>query len=145
MFLPPCSQHHNGYLPLRIKAVPEGSVVPTKNVLFTVENTDPKCFWLTNYFEVSFVLLRLVGTVNIYCTMVSGRHWALEPRVPSVSGVTLSCFERFCASLTSLQCKMEFLLLGNSNISSGQSNFLVILLSNRCFSALLSCELRKAQ
>ena len=45
-------QEHGGYLPLRIKAVPEGTIVPFKNVLFTVENTDPKCFWLTNYFEV---------------------------------------------------------------------------------------------
>ena len=45
-------QHHNGRLPIRVRAVPEGTVVPVKNVLFTVENTDPKCFWLTNYFEV---------------------------------------------------------------------------------------------
>ena len=45
-------QHHNGHLPLRIRAVPEGSIVPVKNALFTVENTDPKCWWLTNYFEV---------------------------------------------------------------------------------------------
>nr|KAG5687412.1 hypothetical protein BaRGS_004914 [Batillaria attramentaria] len=48
-------EHHRGYLPLRIKAVPEGTVVPTKNVLFTVENTDPKCYWLTNYFETLLV------------------------------------------------------------------------------------------
>ncbi|XP_041347475.1 nicotinamide phosphoribosyltransferase-like [Gigantopelta aegis] len=48
-------EHHNGYLPLRIKAVPEGSVIPYKNVLMTVENTDPKCFWLTNYFETLLV------------------------------------------------------------------------------------------
>ena len=41
----------NGYLPLRIKAVPEGTVVPTHNVLVTVENTDPKCYWLTSYVE----------------------------------------------------------------------------------------------
>lgn len=40
-----------GKLPLRIKAVPEGTVVPTGNVLMTVENTDPKCFWLTNAME----------------------------------------------------------------------------------------------
>ncbi|KAI0225613.1 Nicotinamide phosphoribosyltransferase [Lamellibrachia satsuma] len=45
-------EHHKGCLPLRIRAVPEGMVVPTKNVLFTVENTDPKCYWLTNYFEL---------------------------------------------------------------------------------------------
>jgi nicotinamide phosphoribosyltransferase len=40
-----------GKLPIRIKAVPEGTVVPTGNVLMTVENTDPEYFWLTNYIE----------------------------------------------------------------------------------------------
>lgn len=40
-----------GRLPLKIRAVPEGTVVPTHNVLFTVENTDEKCFWLTSYVE----------------------------------------------------------------------------------------------
>jgi nicotinamide phosphoribosyltransferase len=40
-----------GKLPLRIKAVPEGTVIPTGNVLMTVENTDPHCYWLTNYVE----------------------------------------------------------------------------------------------
>jgi nicotinamide phosphoribosyltransferase len=42
---------YEGRLPLSIKAVPEGTVVPVGNVLFTVENTDPKCFWLTNFVE----------------------------------------------------------------------------------------------
>uniref|UniRef100_F1L3Y4 Nicotinamide phosphoribosyltransferase n=1 Tax=Ascaris suum TaxID=6253 RepID=F1L3Y4_ASCSU len=46
---------HNGFLPLRIKAVPEGTVVPVKNVLFTVENTDPEVPWLTNWFETLLV------------------------------------------------------------------------------------------
>jgi len=44
-----------GYLPISIKAVPEGTVLPYKNVLFTMENTDPKCFWLTNYLETLLV------------------------------------------------------------------------------------------
>lgn len=44
-------QVHGGYLPLEIRAVPEGTLVSTKNVLVTVRNTDPKCFWLTNYEE----------------------------------------------------------------------------------------------
>ena len=42
---------HNGCLPIRIKAIPEGSVVETGNVLFTVENTDPQVAWLTNWLE----------------------------------------------------------------------------------------------
>ena len=49
---------HDGYLPLRIKAVPEGTVVGISNVLATVENTDPKCFWLTSYIETA--LLRAI-------------------------------------------------------------------------------------
>ncbi len=49
---------HNGFLPLVIRSVPEGTVVPVKNVLVTVENTDPKCFWLTTYLETA--LLRAV-------------------------------------------------------------------------------------
>lgn len=42
---------HNGRLPISIKAVAEGTVVPTHNALMTIENTDPECFWLTNYLE----------------------------------------------------------------------------------------------
>lgn len=44
-------EQHGGLLPLRIKAIPEGTVVSVKTVLATVENTDPKCYWLTNYME----------------------------------------------------------------------------------------------
>lgn len=47
-----------GYLPVSIKAVPEGSVIPTNNILCSIENTDPKCFWLTSYLET--MLLRAI-------------------------------------------------------------------------------------
>jgi nicotinamide phosphoribosyltransferase len=46
---------HDGRLPVRIRAVPEGSVVPNHNVLMTIENTDPACYWLTNYLETLLV------------------------------------------------------------------------------------------
>jgi nicotinamide phosphoribosyltransferase len=49
---------HDGYLPIRIKAVREGTIVPTHNVLVTVENTDPKVPWLTSYVETA--LLRAI-------------------------------------------------------------------------------------
>ena len=42
---------HGGKLPLRIKAVPEGTLVPTNNVLFTVENTDDEFPWLVGWVE----------------------------------------------------------------------------------------------
>ena len=46
---------HGGRLPVSIKAVPEGTVVPRGNVLMTIENTDPQCFWLVNYLETLLV------------------------------------------------------------------------------------------
>jgi nicotinamide phosphoribosyltransferase len=46
---------HNGYLPVVIRAVAEGTVVPVKNVLATIENTDPECFWLTTYLETAIL------------------------------------------------------------------------------------------
>eukprot|EP00933_Yihiella_yeosuensis_P020049 TRINITY_DN16173_c0_g1_i1.p1 TRINITY_DN16173_c0_g1~~TRINITY_DN16173_c0_g1_i1.p1 ORF type:complete len:768 (+),score=205.11 TRINITY_DN16173_c0_g1_i1:77-2380(+) len=48
-------EHHGGRLPVKIKAVPEGMVVPNKAALITVVNTDPNCFWLTNFLETLLV------------------------------------------------------------------------------------------
>src|SRR5687767_2423694 len=42
---------HNGKLPVRIKAVAEGTAVPVHNALMTIENTDLNCYWLTNFLE----------------------------------------------------------------------------------------------
>lgn len=49
---------YDGYLPVRIKSVPEGMVIPVGNPVLTIENTDPALFWLTSYLETS--LLRAV-------------------------------------------------------------------------------------
>lgn len=51
-------KEYDGYLPIRIKAIPEGTVIPTLNAMVTVENTDPQCFWLTTYIETA--LLRAI-------------------------------------------------------------------------------------
>jgi nicotinamide phosphoribosyltransferase len=48
---------HNGYLPVRIRAVPEGLVVPTRNILLSVESTDPELFWVVSWLETQMVRL----------------------------------------------------------------------------------------
>ena len=63
---------HAGYLPVVIRAVPEGTVVPVKNVLATIENTDPNCFWLTTYLETA--LLRAIW----YPTTVATQSWHIK-------------------------------------------------------------------
>lgn len=54
---------HGGRLPLRIRAVPEGTVVPVNHALVTVENTDPACWWLTSYVETALLRLWYPTTV----------------------------------------------------------------------------------
>lgn len=44
---------HAGRLPVKIEAAPEGSIIPTRNVLVQITNTDPKCFWLPSYLETA--------------------------------------------------------------------------------------------
>lgn len=43
--------HDLGYLPIRVKALKEGTVAPIKTPILTIENTNPKFFWITNYLE----------------------------------------------------------------------------------------------
>ena len=47
-----------GKLPISIKSAPEGRVIPIRNVLATIVNTDPKCAWLTSFLETA--LLRAI-------------------------------------------------------------------------------------
>jgi nicotinamide phosphoribosyltransferase len=56
-------EKYDGHLPIRIKAVPEGTVVPVKNVLMTIENTDDKCTSLTNFLETT--LLQIWAPITI--------------------------------------------------------------------------------
>lgn len=43
--------HDLGYLPIEIKALPEGIVVPFRIPMFTIKNTIPEFFWITNFLE----------------------------------------------------------------------------------------------
>lgn len=43
--------HQLGYLPLHIKALPEGTPTPMKVPVLTITNTKPECYWLTNFVE----------------------------------------------------------------------------------------------
>ncbi len=60
---------HGGYIPVSIRAVPEGSVIPVRNALAVVENTDEELFWMTTWIET--LLLRAVW----YPTTVATKSW----------------------------------------------------------------------
>ena len=52
-----------GRIPVRIRAVPEGSVVPTHNILVSIESTDPKVFWVVSWIET--MLLRVWYPITV--------------------------------------------------------------------------------
>lgn len=61
-----------GLLPISICAVPEGLVIPTHNVLVTVEATDEHAAWVVSYIET--MLLRAVW----YGTTVATQSWSIK-------------------------------------------------------------------
>lgn len=82
-------EEYDGYLPIEIEAIPEGSVIPVKNAMVQVINTDPKCAWLTSYVETA--LLRAVwypttvATVSWNCRQVIQRY--MEATADSTDGI----------------------------------------------------------
>ena len=43
--------HDLGHLPIKVKAIPEGTLVPIKVPVLTIYNTNPDFYWVTNYLE----------------------------------------------------------------------------------------------
>ncbi|GEO01306.1 nicotinate phosphoribosyltransferase [Novosphingobium sediminis] len=65
---------HRGYLPIEIRALPEGMIVPTGVPMVQVETTDPRLPWLATFIET--VLLRAiwypttVATLSRQCRLI---------------------------------------------------------------------------
>ncbi len=62
-----------GYLPLEIRTVPEGTVVPSQNIIASVRSTDPNCFWLPGWMETLTMQLwypTTVATISYECKKV---------------------------------------------------------------------------
>lgn len=52
-----------GYIPLEIKSVEEGTVVPIKNVIMTITNTLPDFYWVVGFFES--LILKLWYSITV--------------------------------------------------------------------------------
>lgn len=59
--------NHQGYMPVRIKSVAEGTPVPLSNATVTIHATDPECFWLVSYLET--IMLQYVWYGSTVATL----------------------------------------------------------------------------
>jgi nicotinamide phosphoribosyltransferase len=73
---------YGGYPPLIIRALPEGTIVPSRNALVTIECTDPELAWMAAYYETTF--LRAVW----YPTTVSTRSWTIRQHLKDFIRIT---------------------------------------------------------
>jgi len=83
---------HGGHLPVRIRAVPEGTVVPVRNVLMTIENTDPACFWLTNFLETLLMQVWYpctVATLSREIKQIVKQYYNATASAASFAGIDL--------------------------------------------------------
>ncbi|BDD04308.1 nicotinate phosphoribosyltransferase [Aureibacter tunicatorum] len=97
---------HDGVLPIRVKAVAEGTSVPIENVLLTIENTDPNLYWLTNYLETLLVQVwypTTIATNSFECKSLIKRYLestsefpeeVLPTRLHDFGFRGVSCFEQ---------------------------------------------------
>lgn len=60
--------HDLGYLPVEIRALPEGTLSPVQVPLFTIQNTHPDFYWLPNYLEsvISSENWKTVTTATVF-------------------------------------------------------------------------------
>lgn len=56
-------ERYKGKLPVVIRAIPEGMVVPVKNAILTIECDDEKCFWVASWLETMLVRLWYPSTI----------------------------------------------------------------------------------
>lgn len=85
---------YQGYLPVAIEAVPEGTVLPNKNAVVQIINTDPQCYWLVSYLETA--LLRAVW----YPSTVASLSYACKK-------IIRAGMEKSAESLSSLPFKLH--------------------------------------
>lgn len=81
--------HNLGYIPLEFKALPEGTRVPLRVPMLTVENTHPDFFWLTNYFETILsaeLWMPMTSATNAARIREMMNSWALKT-TGSIEGV----------------------------------------------------------
>lgn len=100
--------HDLGYLPLKIKSIPEGLSVGLKVPVMTIENTHPDFFWLTNYIET-------LVNVSLWLPMTSAS-------VARVYHKTLTAFaHETCENLEHIPFQShDFSMRGMSSLESAE-------------------------
>lgn len=131
-----CALYDLGYLPLKIKALPEGSLVSIGIPLLTVVNTHPDFFWLTNYIEsvMSCYLWKpITSATTAYQYKKLMTNYALKTGTP-LDFIPFQCHDFSFRGLSSVQ---DAIISGAAHLTSfcGTDTVLAIDLLENYYSA----------
>lgn len=97
--------HELGYLPLHVRALPEGTLTPIRVPMAVVENTDARFFWLTNYVETLWsaeVWHSATSATTAHLYQQTLNRYAIET-TGSTAGVEFQAHDFSIRGMTSLQ------------------------------------------
>jgi nicotinamide phosphoribosyltransferase len=103
--------HDLGYLPIEIKALPEGSRVNVKVPVLTITNTDPSFAWLTNYLEtvMSCSLWKPITTATI---VAEYRKLINEFALKTTGSLDFTMFQAHDFSFRGMSCRQDAAICG---------------------------------
>lgn len=105
---------HGGHLPLEIKMVPEGSVIPTSNVLMTIENTDEEVPWLTNYVETP--LMKIWAPTTVATNSFYSKKLIMESMVRTGCDLDGLIFKLHCFGYRGVSSEESAGILGSAHL-----------------------------
>jgi nicotinamide phosphoribosyltransferase len=109
--------HDLGYLPLKIKALPEGMRVPIGVPLLTIVNTHPDFFWLTNYIE-SVISCYLWKPVTSATTAFEYKRLLTEYAVKTGSAKDFVSLQAHDFSFRGMSALQDAALIGAAHLTS---------------------------
>lgn len=109
--------HDLGYLPIRIKALPEGSRVPIGVPVLTIVNTKPEFFWLTNYLE-SVISCYLWKPVTSATTAFEYRRLLTESAIATGGSLDFVRFQAHDFSYRGLSGMQDACISGAAHLTS---------------------------
>lgn len=123
-----------GYWPVEIKAVPEGAIIPTSNILMSIQSTDPETFWVASWLETRLVRLW-------YPITVATNSWNIKQMIMGFAERTSDdpkadiMFKLHDFGSRGVSCAEQALIGGMAHLTSffGSDNVLGILGANEIY------------
>lgn len=109
--------HDLGYLPIMIKALPEGTEADIKVPVMTIENTHPDFFWLTNFMET--ILSTTIWQPITSATLARKYRKILDEYALKTTGSTLGVdYQAHDFSMRGMSSEQSALLSGMGHLTS---------------------------